>query len=138
MNTNALRRLALTAGTIGLVGALAAPTVVDASARHLRLVRSEPSKDSTVVAPKEICLFYSEAVKPNVAGVRLLRSDSSAVTLGALANGAAAGAAHAPLVAPITGEMKPGGYRVMWRVTGADGHTITGNFAFTVKSAATN
>jgi methionine-rich copper-binding protein CopC len=106
------------------------------AARHLRLERAEPAADTTVAAaPKELKLFFSEAVNPAVAGIRLLTSDSATVALGRLANGAKGGAAHPPVVAPITGPMKPGAYRVAWRVTGADGHTITGNFTFTLKSA---
>jgi methionine-rich copper-binding protein CopC len=98
---------------------------------HTRLVKSEPGKDSTVTtAPKELKLFFSEAVKASVAGVRLLASDSSVVPLGTLKNG---DGQPAPVVAPVTGAIKPGAYRVMWRVTGADGHPITGNYVFTVK-----
>jgi methionine-rich copper-binding protein CopC len=106
-------------------------------ARHLRLVRAEPAKDTTIsVAPKELKLFFSEAVKPSVAAIRLLASDSAPVALGALASGDKGSAAHPPVVAPISGAMKPGAYKVVWRVTGADGHTITGDFGFTLRSAA--
>lgn len=103
---------------------------------HTHLEKSEPGKDSTVtVAPKELKLFFSEAVKPSVAGVRLLASDSSVVTLGALKVGEGK---PAPIVAPVTGAIKPGSYRVMWRVTGDDGHPISGTYVFTVKPKSAN
>ena len=99
-------------------------------------MRAEPAKDTTITtAPKELKLYFSEAVRPAVAAVRLLGGDSAPVALGKLASGAKGTDAHAPVVAPITGAMKPGAYRVMWRVTGADGHPINGEFGFTLKSA---
>jgi methionine-rich copper-binding protein CopC len=103
---------------------------------HTHLVKSEPGKDSTVtVSPKELKLFFSEAVKPSVTGVRLLASDSSVVALGALKTG---GGKPGPIVAPVTGAMKPGSYRVMWRVAGDDGHPISGNYVFSVKPKPAN
>ena len=116
-----------------LVVALAASALgASALVPHTHLVKSEPGKDSTVaVAPKEVKLFFSEAVKTSVAGVRLLASDSSVVATGALKTGEGK---PAPIVAPITGALKPGKYRVMWRVAGDDGHPISGDFVFTLKS----
>ena len=103
---------------------------------HTHLEKSEPGKDSTVTAaPKELKLFFSEAVKPSIARVRLLASDSSVVTLGVLKAG---DGKPAPIVAPVTGAIKPGKYRVMWRVTGDDGHPISGNYVFTVKPKSAN
>jgi methionine-rich copper-binding protein CopC len=99
---------------------------------HTHLEKAEPGKDSTVtVVPKALKLYFSEAVKPSVAGVRLLASDSSIVALGALTAGEGK---PAPIVAPVTGVIKPGKYRVMWRVAGDDGHPISGDYVFTVKA----
>jgi methionine-rich copper-binding protein CopC len=100
---------------------------------HTRLVKSEPAKDSTVTAPKMLKLYFSEAVPVSIAGVRLLASDSSVVALGPLSLG---DGKPAPIVAPVTGALKPGAYRVTWRVASADGHPVTGNFVFRVRAAA--
>jgi methionine-rich copper-binding protein CopC len=98
---------------------------------HTHLERAEPAKDTTVaVAPKMLRLFFSEEIKPAVAGLRLLASDSSVVAIGALKNG---DKDEKEIVAPITGTMKAGTYRVMWRVAGDDGHPVSGNYVFTVK-----
>jgi methionine-rich copper-binding protein CopC len=119
--------------TLTAIAVFALSATAVAIVPHTRLVKSEPGKDSTVAAaPKELKLFFSEAVKPSVAGVRLLASDSSVVALGTLEAGEGA---PAPIVAPVTGAIKAGTYRVMWRVTSADGHTIAGNYVFTVKPA---
>ena len=108
------------------------PSSLDAGAFHTRLVKSEPMKDSTVtVAPTALKLYFSEPVKPAIAGVRLLSSDSSVVTLGTLSSGEGT---PGPIVAPITGAIKSGTYRVMWRVAGNDGHPVTGTYVFTVKT----
>lgn len=132
MRTRTISALVLAIG----VGLLAAPNS-GVAARHLSLVRAEPAKDTTITAaPKVLKLYFSEAVRPGVAGVRLMTSDSTTVALGPLASGDKGTAAHAPVVAPVTGAMKPGSYRVVWRVTGADGHTLNGDFGFTLKAAA--
>ena len=112
-------------------GGIALGATAFALVPHTHLVKAEPGKDSTVTAaPKELKLFFSEAVKSGVTGVRLLASDSSVVTLGPLKTGEGK---PAPIVAPVTGAMKAGSYRVMWRVAGNDGHPISGNYVFTVK-----
>lgn len=126
-----------TRGSFGLIAAVAvlcgaAPFAIP----HTHLEKSEPAKDTTVaVAPKALKLFFSEEVKPAVAGLRLLASDSSVVALGALKNGEKD---EKEIVAAVTGAMKPGSYRVMWRVAGDDGHPVTGNYVFTVKAAKAN
>lgn len=110
--------------------------VGNAAARHPRLLRSEPAKDTTVTAsPTAVKLVFSEVVKPAVAGVRLRAGDSSVVTLGPLKSDERN---PAVLVAPITGRLRAGAHRVQWRVTGADGHVITGDFVFTFKPPATD
>ena len=122
----------LTIGRTLLAIALSA-SALSASALlpHTRLVKSEPGKDSTVtVVPKELKLFFSEAVKPSAARVRLLASDSSVIAVGELKAGEGK---PAPVVVPVKGVIKPGAYRVMWRVTGDDGHAIAGDYVFTVK-----
>lgn len=132
---------AATLAAVSSVGAAPSPDESPPAARealvpHLSLVRAEPARDTTVAeAPKELKLHFSEAVRPQLAAVRLLHSDSSAVTVGSLSVGAALSRGYPPLVVPITGEMRPGRYTVMWRVTGADSHTITGTYGFRVRAA---
>jgi methionine-rich copper-binding protein CopC len=117
--------------TLATIAAAALSGTAIAVVPHTRLVKAEPGKDSTVAtAPKELKLFFSEAVKPAVTGVRLLASDSTVVAIGALKSGAGQ---PAPIVVPVTGAIRSGTYRVMWRVTGDDGHPISGNYVFTVK-----
>jgi methionine-rich copper-binding protein CopC len=118
-------RLAVLPALLGIMAlAPSQPT-----ARHLRLTGSWPAKDSTVVAPTEIKLWYSQ--RPSLPLARVtLTGPTGNVTLGELT---LAAADSAPIVAPITGPTPPGKYTVAWRTAGNDGHVIRGEFGFAVK-----
>lgn len=83
-------------------------------------------------APTAIKLYFTEAVKASVSGIKLLASDSSSVELAPLTLGTEK---IAPLVATVKGKMVDGKYRVKWRTLGTDGHAMTDEFTFTVKTA---
>jgi hypothetical protein len=115
---------------------LLALATVSASAHslHLQLTRAEPAVDSTVtVAPRALKLFFSENVKTAVTGVRLTGPDSANVELAPLTLGEGK---VPPIVAGIKGQMKNGKHKVAWRTLGADGHSITGEYSFTIKAAS--
>ena len=62
-----------------------------------------------------------------------LEGPSGKVELGKVAAGMAEGKADNSVVAPVVGTVTPGVYTVNWRTSGADGHILTGTFAFTIK-----
>lgn len=97
--------------------------------RHNRLTRSAPAADSTVAAPREIRLWFSERPTPRLSSIILQAADSSRVTLGAV------GATDDPLsiTAPVEGVLRAGQYAVTWRTTSGDGHVVRGRFVFRVR-----
>ena len=97
---------------------------------HARLVGATPSPNSTVGAPRQVTLHFSEAVVPRFSGFDLIKAGGGAVSVKTAVppndRKAVVGAISAPLV--------PGTYRVMWRAAAADdGHRTNGGFTFTVR-----
>lgn len=95
---------------------------------HTALKTSTPADGAMVaIAPAKIDLQFSGAV-------RLIRIEISA-------NGKALDTAFTPAADPIatysidTPDMVDGNYTVNWAAIGADGHTVTNSFSFTVDSS---
>ena len=111
-------------------GVSPAPAEVEAI-RHLRLLRSEPAKDSTVTeSPRELRLWFSQRPETAMTTARITRGNH---------NVAVGRAAIRPwdgdgvlVVVPIQGRLENGRHVVTWRTMAPDGHVITGEFAFTV------
>lgn len=97
--------------------------------RHNRLTRSDPAADSTVAAPREIRLWFSEQPVARLSSIVLQASDSSRVALGSVR------ATEDPLAitAPVEGIVRAGRYAVTWRTSSADGHVVRGRFTFTIR-----
>jgi methionine-rich copper-binding protein CopC len=99
---------------------------------HLRLERSDPAADTVLRAsPTAIRLFFSEGASLPV--TRLTLTMGTAV----LPTGKATRATGAgqPIVFPLPAPLAPGRYTVKWKTMSADGHAVSGTFAFTVASA---
>ncbi len=96
---------------------------------HAHLENSTPAAGTTVAAPAELRLAFSEGVEPRVSKVALT-GPGGAVALGA----ASVEASHPDvLVVPIAKPLAPGAYTVKWRAVSVDSHATQGSFAFTVK-----
>jgi len=96
---------------------------------HFALSRSAPAADSSVPAPPEIRLWFTEVPQENSMSVRLVDGAGQPVEAGALGQEADDGRVfHLPLEATLPA----GGYTVAWRAIGADGHVVRGDFGFTV------
>jgi hypothetical protein len=97
--------------------------------RHNRLTRSEPAADSTIAAPREIRLWFSERPAPRLSSIILQAADSSRIALGAVR------ATDDPLsiTAPVESPLRTGQYTVTWRTTSGDGHVVRGRFVFRVR-----
>ena len=98
--------------------------------RHTDLKASEPARDSRLTAsPKRITLWFT--ARPQLAFSRIrLVGPSGDIALGQLAPDTG-NALHADIPAPLSF----GNYRVLWQTAGADGHTISGEYMFTLIAA---
>ena len=120
---------AASAAVLALAALAAAPAPM-----HVRLTKSEPMADSTVVAaPTEIKLWFSAPVQVPVTTVRVSAVDgTSQATIPVRASSGS----NAPLVAALPRPLTNGRYSVAWRTMSRDGHVISGTFAFTVAAPA--
>ncbi len=103
-----------------------------AASPHLALKESSPKKDETVNAsPEIVTLWFTQA--PQMAGtsVRLLPQGGEPLELEAAT---AQEDDPAVVVLDVSETLADGDYQVMWRAMAQDGHTIRGDFGFTVRS----
>ena len=107
-------------------GLFAAPAVA-----HDELVSTSPADGTTVSsAPAEVLLVFGEPPVALGSEVQVLGPDGANVSAGALVlDGSTVRQA-------LRAERPQGAYRVQWRVTSDDGHTVTGEFTFTAAAAA--
>jgi copper transport protein len=116
---------------LATLGLLWHPLVLFAHA-HLR--RSEPAARAQLVSPPTaIRLWFSERPELAFTRIRLLRADSTEVSLGKAASIArdALGVESA-----IPSALDAGRYIVLWQTAGADGHPSRGSFEFSVVGRA--
>ena len=120
-----LRLILVLAALAGLPGPLAA---------HTRLASSSPADGDTVgAAVQRIGIRFTRPVEAELTTITvLLGSDTVA---GGTA-GMVAGSEGKEFFLALASELRPGGYTVAWRTSGADGHIIRGTFAFVVRPPA--
>lgn len=95
---------------------------------HAHLDHARPAAGSTVAAPQEISLFFSEAVEPKFSSIVVQDPKGAAMQTG-----------KAEVAADNTANLKikvkplPAGvYKVMWKILSVDTHRTQGSFTFTV------
>ena len=117
-------RALVTLAAVALLGA-AAPSAT----LHFGLDRSVPSAGASVESPDAITLWFTEVPQDNSISIRLVDARGGMV------------ASSEPRQDPEDGTrfqirpsdaLAPGGYTVAWRGMGQDGHTVRGDFGFTV------
>ncbi|MBU1538441.1 MAG: copper homeostasis periplasmic binding protein CopC [Alphaproteobacteria bacterium] len=114
---------------LSLVGAAGALLLVATQAdAHARVVASTPAASATVASTRAITVTFSERVAPAFSGLDLVSAAGTKIPVtssvsddGKTISGRTARALSA------------GTYTVNWRAASADGHRMTGNFAFTVR-----
>ncbi|WP_309133676.1 copper resistance protein CopC [Cellulomonas sp.] len=100
-------------------------TAAPASA-HNALRSTDPADGSTVeAAPAQVTLTFDQAALELGSEVVVTAEDGTVVSAGAVQ------LADTSVVQPLAEDRPAGAYRVDWRVTSADGHPISGTFAFT-------
>lgn len=118
-----LRLVLVLAALAGLPAPLAA---------HTRLASSSPGDGDTVGAVQRIGIRFTQPVEAELTSITVLPgSDTVAGEQAEMV----AGSAGKEFFLALAGELRPGGYTVAWRTSGADGHIIRGTFAFDVRSA---
>ncbi len=96
---------------------------------HARPKVANPAPDSTVSAPKEVSIVFTEAVDPKFSSLELLDVNHKAV---ATSPTVADPADHAHLSLHVP-SLAPGMYYIHWVTAAVDGHHLDGTYAFTVK-----
>ena len=96
---------------------------------HARPKVANPAPDSTVAAPKEISIVFTEAVDAKFSSLQLLDAKHNPV---ATPPTVADPADHAHLSLPVP-SLAPGTYYVHWVTAAVDGHHLDGTYAFNVK-----
>ena len=101
-----------------------------AARAHAFLDHAVPPVGGTVAAaPKEVRLYFSEAVETLFSGAELAGADGQAVAT-APATVAAGDKTQLVLTLP---PLPPGKYRVRWHVVSVDTHRTEGDFTFEIQ-----
>jgi len=123
---------ARTARTSALVVLALLLTALGASpaAAHNTLRSTDPADASTVPsAPAQVTLTFDQPAMALGTQVVVTGPDGAVVSEGAVQ------LVDASVVQPLVAELPAGTYTVDWRVTSADGHPLSGAFAFTAAEA---
>jgi len=96
---------------------------------HFGLSKSEPSAGQTVGAPAEVVLWFTQVPQDNSISIRLVDAKGDLVPSTDPHQDAEDGKKFT--VRP-EGALAPGSYTVAWRGIGQDGHTVRGDFGFSV------
>jgi methionine-rich copper-binding protein CopC len=111
-----------------LLGALAGALLVPSLWFHTHLTRSNPTADSTVPAPAQVELWFSERPERAVSRIVLFGPDSSRTVLPLVA----ASSDTLLIAGRVPATLTPGAYTIEWRTASDDGHPARGRFGFTV------
>ncbi|MFP3947872.1 MAG: copper resistance protein CopC [Longimicrobiales bacterium] len=114
----------------GLTGA--APSYPSPAELHLVLEKSEPTADAVVAEVSEVTLWFSQRPQDESTSIRILTGGGDLVP-----SSDAAPLPDQPTVFRTIPEssLPDGSYQVVWRTMAADGHVISGDFGFTVRSS---
>lgn len=108
------------------LGSLFLATAVSA---HAKLIGTTPKADSTVSSPQLIQVHFNEAIETKLSSLTLAGSDGAAVAIMSMND------AKDPATLSImpNAKLKPGAYKVTWKIVSDDGHKEQGTFSFTVQ-----
>jgi copper resistance protein C len=100
---------------------------------HAFLVRAEPRVGSKLdKAPTEVRIWFSESVEPASSSIKVFDGQGKQVDK---KDTHADPSNHAVLDVSLTSGLKPGSYRVSWRVMSVDTHVTNGDFRFQIVGA---
>jgi methionine-rich copper-binding protein CopC len=96
---------------------------------HAALLKSDPAPNSTIAAPKEIKLTFSEKLTPAFSGFELSMGDGMTMKVATKLSDDGA-----TLIGTPTGSFMAGAYKISWHATSSnDGHRTEGSLMFKVK-----
>ncbi|AQT83181.1 copper resistance protein CopC [Mycolicibacterium litorale] len=101
------------------------------AAAHTALIASDPAKDAQISAPlTTVVLTFSESINPTFANVVVRSADGRDWVTGQVR-------VDGPRLTVDVGPqpLPRGGYTVGYRVVSADGHPVSGSYAFTITAA---
>ena len=97
---------------------------------HAFMVRAEPRVGSSVEkAPTEVRIWFSESVHPASSSIKVFDEQGKQVDK---KDTHADPNNHAVLDVSLISRLRPGSYRVSWRVMSVDTHVTNGDFSFQV------
>ncbi|MEX2466616.1 MAG: copper resistance protein CopC [Gemmatimonadota bacterium] len=97
---------------------------------HFGLSKSVPAAGASVAAPSQVTLWFTEVPQDNSISIRLVDTRGDLVGSTEPRQDPEDGTQFS--ISP-SGTLPAGGYTVAWRGIGQDGHTVRGDFGFTVR-----
>jgi methionine-rich copper-binding protein CopC len=98
---------------------------------HASLLKEVPTDGSRLSSPPpEVSVTFTDDILVGTGQMQVLGPDGAQLPIEPVTDGAT-------LSTPFPGSVGPGAYTVIWRVTSADGHPISGSYTFTVQTSAT-
>lgn len=97
---------------------------------HFGLSRSIPSAGESVAPPSEVMLWFTEVPQDNSISIRLVDGRGDLVGTSEARQDEEDRTSFS--ISPSQ-TLAAGGYTVAWRGIGQDGHTVRGDFGFTVR-----
>jgi|SRR5579875_1433741 methionine-rich copper-binding protein CopC len=102
-------------------------------AAHSRLVRSEPSARAVLdTAPKEIKLWFNEAVEPAFAKFWIIPAQGAQISLTARGDSSD----KRELIVTLPDNLPAGPVNIGFHVLSVDGHVVEDKLTFTIKNPA--
>ncbi len=102
-------------------------------AAHSRLIRSDPAARAALdKAPKELKLWFNEAVEPAFAKISIVPSQGPEISLTSRGDSSE----KRLLISALPSDLPPGPVNIVYHVLSVDGHTIEGKLSFTIKAPA--
>jgi methionine-rich copper-binding protein CopC len=99
---------------------------------HAHLDHAEPKVGATVTAaPKEVKIWFSEGVEPDLSKITVKGSDGKSVGK----DDTRVDSSDNKLLIVSVADLPPGTYTVAWSVVADDTHKTHGDFEFTVKAS---
>jgi methionine-rich copper-binding protein CopC/putative copper export protein/ABC-type branched-subunit amino acid transport system substrate-binding protein len=125
--TDSPRRSPASRALVALAVALACLLLPALASAHPALKQAAPSPGLVTPGPADaVDLSFSEPIVPAGSRIVLRRLGGERLAVGPLR----AGRSALTLSAPIPRPLGPGLYRIEWSALGADGHAVSGEFAF--------
>jgi methionine-rich copper-binding protein CopC len=115
--------------TFAAVAALALVSAASEASAHAKLVKSDPTANAAVAAPKTITLKFNEELAPAFSKLELGMADGMKIKVKTTVS-----KDHKSLIGTPDGKLTPGAYTVTWQAAAVDdGHKTNGTVPFTIK-----